>query len=335
VLLGDVVELRHEPVATALDAARAVLEEIGAALPADAEVVLVPGNHDHQLLSDFLQRRAAAGPPEAFGLETPVDWRLGEPLAAVASALGPDRTRACYPGAWLRDDVYATHGHFADRHTTVPMLERLAAGVMAMTVGEPGSGPQRIEDYEATLAPVYAWIHAVAQTGGALGRGSQGASARAWQALGGGGDRAREPPLRRGRRALARRGLTAGFPLLIAGLNRAGVGPLRASLAPAELRRASLLALAEVLTRLQVEADHVIFGHTHRAGPLDGDHASEWRGDAGQRLVNTGSWIDEPAFLGPRPQQSPYRGGFCVRVGPDGRPELRNLLDPARSRAPA
>src|SRR5688500_17448162 len=45
VLLGDVVELRQGPAAEALEAARPVLEAIGAAM-AGREIVLVPGNHD-------------------------------------------------------------------------------------------------------------------------------------------------------------------------------------------------------------------------------------------------------------------------------------------------
>jgi UDP-2,3-diacylglucosamine pyrophosphatase LpxH len=49
VLLGDTLELRHGPAREALARARPVLEAIGAALPAGAEVVLVPGNHDHAL----------------------------------------------------------------------------------------------------------------------------------------------------------------------------------------------------------------------------------------------------------------------------------------------
>src|SRR3954464_10480500 len=49
VLLGDTLELRHGPAREALAHARPVLEQLGAALPAEAEVVLVPGNHDYAL----------------------------------------------------------------------------------------------------------------------------------------------------------------------------------------------------------------------------------------------------------------------------------------------
>ena len=44
------------------------------------------------------------------------------------------------------------------------MFERLGAGAMARIVGEPASGPERVEDYEAIFSPIYSWIHAIAQS---------------------------------------------------------------------------------------------------------------------------------------------------------------------------
>ncbi len=90
------------------------------------------------------------------------------------------------------------------------------------------------------------------------------------------------------------------------------------------LRRGALAGFTEVLARLGVPAAHVIFGHTHRAGPLPGDDPSEWG-----RLLNTGSWVYEARFIGEDPLGSPYRPGFAVIVADDGPPELVNLLDPA------
>jgi len=328
VLLGDVIELRRGPLQAAIEAARPVLADLGKALAPGGEVVLVPGNHDHHLLNRWFERRREPEPPKSLGLERPVGWQPGDPLAAVADALAPATVRVAYPGVWLRADVYALHGHYLDVHTTVPMLERLAAGAMARAVRRLPDGPRSSEDYEALLAPVYAWIDAVAQTGGPpLARSSHGASAGAWRSL-----QRRGSGLRMRQRAIA-----TAFAILIALLNRAGIGPLRRNLSGEELRRAALLALAEVLERLAIDAEHVIFGHTHRAGPLSGDELSAWRGAGGQRLLNTGSWVYEPAFLGANPQTSPYRPGFAVRLD-DGTapPQLTNLLDrktPALGRA--
>jgi hypothetical protein len=336
VLLGDVLELRHGPARDALRAARPVLEAIGGALGPGREVVIVPGNHDHELLGGWFERRSAGGPPAPLALETGVDWRDGEMLARVAAWLVPAQLRVAYPGVWLRADVYATHGHYCDRHTTVPMFERLGAGAMARIVGEPAAGPQRIEDYEAILAPIYSWIHAVAQHGGPdLGRSSHGASARAWRALGSGGSGASRSDGGGHRlRRLRRRVLIAAFPALVFGLSRAGAGPLHADLSAPELRRAGLRAFGEVLARLRVDAPQVVFGHTHRAGPLPGDDRCEFVTPFGAQLVNCGSWVHEPGFLGSRPLQSPYRPGFCLRLGDDGPCELSNLLDTLTPQAP-
>ena len=56
VLLGDVIELREGPVAGVLEVARPLFERLGAAA-AGKRVVLVPGNHDHELVEPFLARQ--------------------------------------------------------------------------------------------------------------------------------------------------------------------------------------------------------------------------------------------------------------------------------------
>ena len=331
VLLGDVIELRHGPVREALGAAEPTLSALGEAVGAGGEIVIVPGNHDHHLLTGWLDRRARKAPPPPLSLEQAVDWRQGETLATVIRRMAPAQVRVAYPGVWLRGDVYAMHGHYCDRHTTVPMFERLGAGMMARIIDEPAAGPRRVEDYEAILAPMYAWLYALAQSGGpSLAGSSHGPSARAWRTLAG---RDRDGASRSAR--LRRRGLIAAFPALVAALNRAQVGPLAADVSGPELRRAALRAFGEVVARLEIEAGHVIFGHTHRAGPLAHDDRSEWMAPGGVQLLNTGCWVHEPSFLGPRPDESPYRAGFAVTLAADQPPRLTNLLDAARVRARA
>jgi UDP-2,3-diacylglucosamine pyrophosphatase LpxH len=320
VLLGDTLELREGPVWEALGAALPVLGELGAALGPKGEVLLLIGNHDYHLLDPWLARRAERAAPPPLGLEAEVDWREGEPLAALARALAPARVRVAYPGAWLAPGVYATHGHYLDAETTLPTFERLGAGVMARLLRRPLPRAAAAEDYEALLAPLYAWLHASAQRRlEQSGFDSNGATLRAWTRLRG-DDR---------RRDLRARALRAALPLAVAALNRAGLGPLRADLGSAALRDASLAAFARTLERLRVEAAQVIFGHTHRAGPLPGDPPARWRTQAGGALINAGSWVHEPAFLGRDPRASPYRPGFAVRLDGGGAasPELINLLD--------
>ncbi len=319
VLLGDILELRHGPMRNALAVAEPVLRELDGALEPGAEVVIVPGNHDHRLLRGWLERRAGEAAPPALGLEGAVDWREQEPLATLAGWFERATVRASYPGVWLREDVYATHGHYGDLHTTVPMIERLGAGLM-VRVGPARDGPpSRAEDYEAVLAPMYAWIDTVAQNRGPRGRGGGGLQVRAWRSLQGSG----RP------RTLRGAGVALGFPVTVAALNRAGFGPFSADVSGAELRRAGLRAFAEVLGRLGVSAGHVISGHTHRAGPLPGDERSEWTAAEAAATVNSGSWVNERFLLGDSPGESPYRPGFCVVVEDDGPPRLINLLDPA------
>ena len=131
------------------------------------EVVLVPGNHDHALVAPWLERArrarraAAAGPRGAPGRRAPAPRPRRSP-----QWLAPATLTVAYPGIWLRDDVYATHGHYLDRHTTVPTFERLGAGIMGRLVGAVPEEDARPDDYEAALAPLYAWMHAMAERSG-------------------------------------------------------------------------------------------------------------------------------------------------------------------------
>lgn len=316
VLLGDVLELRHGPVRDAMAAARTPLSELAAALPAAADVVIVPGNHDHDLLDSWTQRQGRDAAPAPLELTTEVSFGGDELLGVMAGWLGGDRVRVSYPGVWLRDDVFAVHGQYLDVHLAIPSLERLAAGVMARIVALGPDGPTSSDDYEAILVPIYAWIRALADRldsarGGHLHTGST----RGWTTLTG------------KRRGLRRRLAVTGYPVAIAALNRAGLGPLDRDLTAPSLRRAGLRALEESLARLGVAAPYVVFGHTHRAGPLPGDDPADWRTAAGGRLINTGCWVEDSSFTGRDPASSPYRPGFAVRIGPTGPPELVNLLD--------
>jgi hypothetical protein len=312
VLLGDSLELRAGSLSGTLAVAGPILAELGAALDSEKEVVLIPGNHDHRLLRPWGERRAANGASPALELETPVQWSAEEPLAILAGALGQPRVRAAYPGVWLRDDVYAIHGHYLDLHITVPIMERVGAGVMRRLLRAPG--PRAARDYEAVLGPMYAWVDSLAEAGAGAGLGFQG---RVWSGLQRG----------RRRRSVRQRSMALLVPLAVAALNRAGLGPLRADLSGLELRRAGLRAFGQVLDHLDVRAEHVIFGHTHRAGPLSDDDGREWRSTGGISMCNTGSWVHSPFLLGSAPEKSPYRPGFAYLVGDEGPPELINVLD--------
>jgi hypothetical protein len=87
--------------------------------------------------------------------------------------------------------------------------------------------------------------------------------------------------------------------------------------------------MAEVLDRLAIDAPHVIFGHTHRTGPLAGDDPAEWLTPAGTRLHNCGSWVFETHLMTRVAEESPYWPGGSVTVDDDGAPRLGRLLDGA------
>jgi predicted phosphodiesterase len=327
VLLGDVIELRDRPLSEALELARPFFAELGEAID-DAPVLLVPGNHDHHLLEEWLERRRldGAGP---LGLEERMDPGSG-PLSALLRGTGLERIEMAYPGAWLRADVYATHGHYLDRHLTVPTFERLAvAAVERVLAGwrdadpdellEPeGAGVAGPDDYERAQAPVYAFLFALAQAGATAERlAGANPSARVWQALGGG----------YGRAARLRGWLlgTVAVPGAVGVANRLGLGPVRSDLSPGTITRAGLAAIGEVVRSLEIDADHLVFGHTHRRGPMRGE--TGWRLDTGTRLWNTGSWVYAPGLVGRTAAESPYWPGTVVVLDGERQPELRHLLD--------
>jgi Calcineurin-like phosphoesterase len=314
ILLGDLLELRHGPLHHALEVARPVLSEIGERLGPGGEVVLVPGNHDFRLVGPWLEWRASQG-AAALRLEEHAGPDASTGSRAIADALAPASLDVAYPGIWLRDDVYATHGHYLDRHVTVPGFERLASGVLGRLLAAPAERAAAPDDYEVVLAPMYAFLDAVAERvtdGRAAAPGN--ASARAWTRLSGHG-----PREWRGRM------LAGAFPLAIGALNRAGIGPLKADLSGPELRRAALRAIGDVVRHLGIGARHVIFGHTHRSGPLAGDDRSEWRaGEAS--LLNTGCWVYESMYLD-RDWGSPYWPGGAAILDADQPPRFLRLLD--------
>jgi hypothetical protein len=319
VLLGDGVELRELPQRAVSELAAPFFADVGRVLGPDRELVLAGGNHDHGLVAGWIDGRLLSEPSGFLGLDQRLRPAEAGTLAdALAAHAAPARVGIAYPGLWLREDVYAIHGHYLDLHTTVPTFERLAAGTMArwvVSLPEEGATP---DDYEAVLSPLYAWMHALAQRSDhALISAGAGASARAWVAMAGGG---------RHRRPLRAAVLGTGYVAAVAAINAAGLGPVDRDLSGGALRRGGLRGMREALRRLGVTAPHVIFGHTHRSGPWPRDDPAEWTAPAGSRLVNAGSWVYQSHFLSERPNASPYWPGTAVLVEEDGPPRLIRLL---------
>jgi len=303
VLLGDALELRQGPIDAALDAARPFFGELGEVV-AGKPVVLVPGNHDHPLLPERPTRQ----------FERVVRPAEGGPLGQMATWLNRSELLLSYPGYRVRDDVYAIHGHYLDCHNTVPTVENMLISVSKRRAKLPESGPLSVADYENVVAPLYQMGFKVAQRA----RNATGTPAkRAWAML---AKTDGKPP------GLAARVLGgAVVPSGVAALNRLGFGPFNPEISGPALRRAGIRAMGQVVDRLGIEAEHVIFGHTHRLGPLEGEEP-DWASERGIRLHNCGNWVYEPEFLDRSPAASPYWPGGLILVEDSGPPRIERVL---------
>jgi predicted phosphodiesterase len=325
VLLGDVVELRERPLAQALEVSRPALEALGRSL-AGRKVVIVPGNHDHALSEPWLSRLRLDGERLPSATEWPVT--RGDGAAGRIAEWMPDcEVTLSYPGLHLRPDVYATHGHYLDLHLTVPRLESIAASGMGRLTGL-GKGAVSATDYETILAPLYAFYSGLAQGASARALAQGGSLSRTvWKRVAGNSDTGSPEPARARASAVATRFMLGRvtIPGAVAALNGLGLGPFSPVLTGEELRRAGLMAMARVADVLAPGAEHVIFGHTHRPGPLERDDVAEWTTLSGTRLWNSGSWLHEGAFVRAG-RQSPYWPGTVLTLDDEGPPRLQNVL---------
>jgi hypothetical protein len=313
VLLGDAIETRAVPLSRAMPVCRPFFEALGEAM-AGREVLLVPGNHDHRLIEPQLETLAAAG--TELGLE-----HLSDPLAAPATEidewLGAARLRIAYPGVWLREDVYAIHGHYMDCHMTLPRAECVAAAAMMRAFGAPPVAA-RPQDYEAVLRPLYGFSYGLAQTGRAP-RESR-LSERAWRAISG-----RNPRHGLLRRAGIRAAVRFGIPAAVRTINRVLRSDFEPDLSAAAITRSGIEAATEMARRLDIGAAHVIVGHTHRAGPREDE--DPWPLPGGGSLHNTGCWTFTSAFHRPGTPPGPYWPGTVTWVEDEGPPRRVALLE--------
>lgn len=290
VLLGDVVELMEARPENAMSVAEPVLRAIGARLTKDVEVVYVPGNHDKPLVRDWVRARRSS-----LSVDTVVPVDASPALARLASWLGPATVQVRYPGVWLSDRVWATHGHYLDVH----LLPVSAYGIGR---GLPGRVPRDLGspiEYELARRPSLMrftrWLPrpfaALIDDAAELARAST------------------MPRVKR--RLLAPR-----------------IAPLTAKLLGVQMRRASIPALARVVHRLGVEADWVVFGHVHRLGPLAVDDPMRWRGPGSRpRILNTGAWLYEPLLVHRATAPHPYWPGGAVLLEDGSEPRAIGLLD--------
>jgi hypothetical protein len=203
-----------------------------------------------------------------------------------------------YPGAWLARGVWATHGHYLDRH----LLPEAAFGVTRGLLGrvpQPGAAPI---DYERAGGPSLTRLEAFVIK--ALPRPLAALAEDVAELI-----RASTMPAPRR-------------------LLRPGMARFTATVLGAQMRHASLPALSHVVGRLGVDAEWVLFGHVHRLGPLPADLKTRWRGPLGRPyLLNTGSWVYEPLLVHNATAPHPYWPGGAVILEDDRAPRAFGLLD--------
>jgi hypothetical protein len=312
ILLGDVLELREKPLAATLEAARPFFEELGGAM-AGRHVVLVPGNHDHRLAEPLLEELALAGRP--LELEHHTAPRA-DAARMIAGWLEEAALDLAYPGVWLREDVYATHGHYMDCHMSLPRLECIAAAVVMRFFGGVPD-PATPFDYERILRPVYGLSYSLAQS--ELAQRATRPSERAWRAIS-----SRDQARGRARQALRSGVIETGIPATVWGINRLLHSDFDPALTSAAIAASGIDAATELGERLGVGAVHLITGHTHRGGPNESD--GEWPLRGGGSLHNTGSWVFASAFHHPGTPPGPYWPGTVTWVEDDQPPRHVGLL---------
>ncbi|HEY1285006.1 MAG TPA: metallophosphoesterase [Solirubrobacterales bacterium] len=320
VLLGDILELRELSLARVLDSVRTFFTELGEAM-SGSSVVLVPGNHDHRLVEPLLEGLALDG--RTLGLEERAA-PAGEGAAQIAEWLGDAAMEIAYPGIWLREDVYATHGHYMDCHMTLPRLECIAAAGLVRAFG-PIPEPASPSDYERVLRPVYGFSYALAQAG--LARRATRPSERVWRAI----SSSRNGDRGRARRAAVLATARAGVPATVWTLNRLLRSEFEPDLSAAAITASGIAAGTEMSRRLELRASHVITGHTHRGGPWEGE--APWPLAGGGLLHNTGSWVFASAFHHPGTPPGPYWPGTVTWLEGDAPPRrVRLLIDRPRDK---
>jgi hypothetical protein len=315
VLLGDAIELRERPLGAALDQALPFFAELGAAL-GEVDVVLVPGNHDARLAEPLLDQLSIDDAP--LPLDAVADPSPGPP-AAIDAALAPARLRIAYPGIWLRDDVYATHGNYMDAHLCLPRVECIAVAAVGRFVG-PLPDPATPDDYERLIRPVYGLAFGAAQATPRrrVRPHDRGPSEAAWEMLA--GDRADRSRSRR----LKVRAVRTAFPLVVAGVNRLLHADFESDIDGDAIFRSGVEAGTEMARRLGVDAGHVITGHTHRGGPRQGE--APWRLPGGGELHNTGNWVFSTPLHNPGTPPNSYWPGTVTWVEDSGPPRRVELL---------
>jgi Calcineurin-like phosphoesterase len=287
VLLGDTIELSEGHWSHSALTCAPILRRLGQSV---GKIVLLPGNHDHRLVQRWIQ-----GQGQQLEREAIVPHDASPELAEMTGWLGASgaEVEVRYPGVWLSETVWATHGHYLN-HFLRPVA---SIGLLSKKCRSAPPMPMTPERFEHIVYD---------EQRPELG---EGAPPRRWH------DRLLPskiaPVLSWALDLQVRRHALPAFGQAAAALGVAGhTTDARGIAAP--------------------RAEYAIFGHIHRFGPLPLDNPREWRTAASTgidlQLLNTGSWRYEPVLVALGDNQHPYWPGGSVEIGDDGVPRPVNLL---------
>lgn len=289
VLLGDTVELMEGRPERAMDIAEPILRAVGERLPDGAEVVIVAGNHDKPLVRDWVRTRRSQ-----LSVDASIPLTASRALTRLASWFPAAQVHAHYPGVWLAEGVWASHGHYLDRHLMPVSAYGLTRGLLRRPDASPGPAA-----YERSRRP---------------------STTRATRWL--------PRPAAEALNELAELIRASTMPIAQRRLLRRRLAPLTSRMLGLQMRHAAIPAFVHVVQRLGVEAEWAIFGHVHRLGPLDDEDAEQWAAAGGRpRILNTGSWRYEPLLIHDATPPHPYWPGGAVVLEDGGPPRAVGLLD--------
>ena len=340
VLLGDILDLRFQQLDIALQIATPFLEMLGDVL-SKAEhphVTYIPGNHDHHYASRLIEAEQEqaidADEPYTFKhVVAPRDFFLSRQLARLIGSNVEIKFTYFHDTIDSSEGpIFLIHGHYLDLHIDAAPARLLS--LLQATIASAGQSVETLSPdlYEAILRPQYELLHWIGQSPG----GGQ-IQSRIYERLRGGA-----PPstrLRQIRRAALNRAASVGGKVGIAlaemVANRLVKGGLSLTSPAREAQveqtiSAFSLSLEALETYLPTGAAYVIFGHTHRPGPLESIDAPEhWtvkmHGQETQ-VMNSGSWLYD-AGKARRPDYRPQRWpGTFILIPDRGQPRLVEVL---------
>jgi UDP-2,3-diacylglucosamine pyrophosphatase LpxH len=287
VLLGDTIEMTEGSWSHSALTAAPILRRLGQSI---GKIVFLPGNHDHRLIQSWVQSQGRNLDREAI-VPHDASPELAELIGWLQS--GGAEVEVRYPGVWLSEKIWATHGHYLNHYL------RPTASVGLFTKEQRSRPPAsaRPDQFEHIVYD---------EQKPELAEG--------------------QPPRRWHDKLIPKR-----------------IAPVLSWALDLQVRRHALPAFGQVAAALDVagrtgdrrglaatRAEHAIFGHIHRFGPLPLDNPREWRTTPNSgidlQLLNTGSWRYEPVLVSGSDQQHPYWPGGSIQIGEDGVPHPVNLL---------